>query len=200
MAKPETGVVNIRGKEYQTVALRVQKFREAHSEWTIDTEIVTRDADCVVMRARILDETGRLRGTGYSEEYRKSSQINRTSALENAETSAIGRALAACGFGGTEYASANEVQNAIQQQEAQKPDIPAGKPTDGAWDGMDPAQQQALQQIAATVGEYMESGDASGAYEYLERQNLAPEEKIALWTLLPSKTRTALKKAHQEAA
>ncbi len=46
--------------------------------------------------------------------------MKRTSALENAETSAIGRALAACGFAGTEYASADEVANAISQQKEQE--------------------------------------------------------------------------------
>lgn len=111
-----TGIVNIRGKEYQTVALRVQKFREAHPTWALTSEVLFRDADCVVMKSIIADETGRVLATGHAEEYRKSSQINGTSALENAETSAHGRALAALGIGGTEFASANEVQNAIQQQ------------------------------------------------------------------------------------
>ena len=115
-----TGVVNIRGKEYQTVALRVQKFREAHPSWSLTSEVLFRDADCVVMKSIIADETGRILATGHAEEYRKSSQINGTSALENAETSAHGRALAALGIGGTEFASANEVQNAIHQQ-AEKP-------------------------------------------------------------------------------
>jgi hypothetical protein len=68
------------------------------------------------MKSIIADETGRILATGHAEEYRKSSQINGTSALENAETSAHGRSLAALGIGGTEFASANEVQNAIHQQ------------------------------------------------------------------------------------
>jgi hypothetical protein len=68
------------------------------------------------MSAEIRNEDERLIATGHAEEYRKSSQINGTSALENCETSAIGRALAVAGFGGTEFASANEVQNAIHQQ------------------------------------------------------------------------------------
>jgi hypothetical protein len=96
-----TGIINIRGKEYQTVALRVQLFRERHPEHSLTTEIIGRDADCVVMRAIIADASERIIATGHSEEYRKSSQINKTSALENAETSAIGRALAAFGMGGT---------------------------------------------------------------------------------------------------
>ena len=111
-----TGIVNIRGKEYMTVALRVQKFREAYPTWSLTSEVLFRDSDCVVMKSIIADETGRILATGHAEEYRKSSQINGTSALENAETSAHGRSLAALGIGGTEFASANEVQNAIHQQ------------------------------------------------------------------------------------
>jgi hypothetical protein len=111
-----TGIVNIRGKEYMTVALRVQNFREVHPDWSIVTQIVHRDENEVVMVAAILDEQNRMIATGHAEEKRKASQINSTSALENCETSAIGRALAGAGFGGSEFASANEVQNAIQQQ------------------------------------------------------------------------------------
>ncbi len=99
-----------------TVALRVQKFREAYPTWSLTSEVLFRDSDCVVMKSIIADETGRVLATGHAEEYRKSSQINGTSALENAETSAHGRSLAALGIGGTEFASANEVQNAIHQQ------------------------------------------------------------------------------------
>jgi len=112
----QTGIINIRGKEYQTVALRVQLFRDKHPDHSLTTSVVCRDEECVVMQAAIGDTEGRIIAVGHAEEYRKSSQINRTSALENAETSAIGRALAAFGIGGTEFASANEVVNAIHQQ------------------------------------------------------------------------------------
>ena len=111
-----TGIVNIRGKEYQTVALRVQKFREQHPDWSIITALISRDAETVVMLASVMNDQNRIIATGHAEEFRSASQINSTSALENCETSAIGRALAAAGFGGTEFASANEVQNAIHQQ------------------------------------------------------------------------------------
>ena len=111
-----TGIVNIRGKEYQTVALRVQKFREAHPDWELSTEIIKADDVVVIMQARIYTDLGKCISTGHAEEFRAAGQINSTSALENAETSAIGRALAAAGWGGTEFASANEVQNAIHQQ------------------------------------------------------------------------------------
>jgi deoxycytidylate deaminase len=112
----DTGTVNIHGKQYKTVARRVQDFREQYPQYAILTELVHRDDTLVVMKAAIADESGRVIGTGYAEEVRASSNINRTSALENAETSAIGRALAAAGYAGTEYASADEVANAIGQQ------------------------------------------------------------------------------------
>jgi hypothetical protein len=110
------GKVNIHGKEYETVASRVQRFRTAHPDWQIYTEIIVADNDKVIMRCDICDNTGTHIASGHAEEVRAATQINRTSALENCETSAIGRALAGAGFGGTEFASANEVQNAIAQQ------------------------------------------------------------------------------------
>lgn len=126
MAK-DTGTVNIHGKEYKTVAARVQEFREKNGEtYNIVTEIVNADDQRVVMKASITfhePQTGlvQIMATGHAEEVRTSSQINRTSALENAETSAIGRALAAFGLAGTEYASADEVAQAITQQRAPAP-------------------------------------------------------------------------------
>jgi hypothetical protein len=109
------GIVNIRGKEYQTVALRVGKFREKYPDYTIETQLILQDEEKVIMKALIFDGDKML-ATGYAEEIRGSSNINQTSALENCETSAIGRCLAALGMAGTEYASADEVAGAISQQ------------------------------------------------------------------------------------
>jgi hypothetical protein len=98
--------------------LRVAEFRVDYpikDGWGIVTDAAF-DGDLVRVTAYICDPTDRIIATGIAEEKRGSSQINRTSALENCETSAIGRALAAAGYGGSEYASANEVENAIQQQ------------------------------------------------------------------------------------
>lgn len=113
--KKET--VTIHGKEYETVASRVQRFREQHPDWTIYTKLVERTSDDVVMKASIKDEKGRTIATGHAEERREANTINRTSALEVCETSAIGRALAAFGLAGTEYASADEVAQAVVQQD-----------------------------------------------------------------------------------
>lgn len=115
------GTISIHGREYKTVALRVQEFREnfpLSSGWSLRSEIISLDSDKVVMRALVVSPDDKIVATGYAEEYRNASKINATSALENCETSALGRALAACGYGGSEYASANEVQGAIATQEA----------------------------------------------------------------------------------
>lgn len=121
MAKKDTGVVTIHGKEYKTVALRVAEFRNEYTikdGWGIVTTLIHHDADTVVMKAEIVSPTGMVVGTGHGEEKRSASQINRTSAMENAETSAIGRCLAtvSAGLQGTEFASADELTNALRQQ------------------------------------------------------------------------------------
>lgn len=113
--KSDTGIINIRGRQYKTVALRVTEFRRQFPAWTIKTEIVEITPERVLIRAEVLDETGRLLADGYAEEDRASSQINRVSAVENCQTSAIGRALACFGFVGSEFASEEEIANAKQQ-------------------------------------------------------------------------------------
>ena len=75
------------------------------------------DATRIVAQVRIFDEQGRIRGSGVAEEFREASRINKTSAMENCETSAFGRALASMGYGGDmAYASAEEVVNAMNTE------------------------------------------------------------------------------------
>ena len=186
----DTGIVNIHGKEYQTVAYRVGKFREIHGlDFSLVTEIVTRNEECVVMKATI-SRGGVVIATGHAEEYRKSSQINKTSALENAETSAIGRALAAMGLGGSEFASADEVAQAIVQQSKG-----VHKPTDGAWDHISPERAKVIRQTADQIRAKLEDGKDFDAYGLLETSNFETEEKVAIWTLFDSKERRRLKEA-----
>lgn len=116
MSTTKQGVVNIKGKEYKTVALRVQEFREQYKGYCLTTEVIQLDPEQCVIKASVLSDTDRVVATGLAQEFRKASQINGTSYVENCETSAIGRALACLGLGGTEFASANEVLNAIHQQ------------------------------------------------------------------------------------
>ncbi len=116
------GVIHLHGRQYKTVSLRVHEFREQHpidEGWAITTKLVHCDAETVLFRASILDPQGREIAIGFAEEKRTARGINSTSALENCETSAIGRALAAAGYAGTEYASADELVSALNQQQQQ---------------------------------------------------------------------------------
>jgi hypothetical protein len=186
----DSGKVKIHGREYETVASRVGRFRELAHDWCIATEILHRDDEVVVVKASILDEKGSLKATGHAEEKRASSQINKTSALENAETSAIGRALAALGYAGTEFASADEVANAITQQKAG-----IHKPSDGALESLEPDMQIHVQDVADEVKLKVVKGDVKGAYEWLQAANLEADAKVACWSLIqPAHIRTAITK------
>lgn len=116
---------NIKGRQYTTVATRVEIFRKHFgSDASLETEMIAAPDPYVRVRAIIRDAEGRVLATGMAEENRELGNINKTSALENCETSAVGRALAALGLHGGEYASAGEVQNAIAQQEAPRKNPP----------------------------------------------------------------------------
>lgn len=189
----DTGIVTIHGKEYQTVAFRVSKFRELHPSWSLTTEVLYRDFDVVVMKASILDDTGRLVATGHAEEFRADGKINKTSALENAETSAIGRALATLGLGGTEFASADEVARAVSGDKPSSETINARKI---AFDILHQKQQDRLRRVAELIKQAASTQDQ---LDIINKEYLDNDEKAALWYLLDSKTRSALK-AMKEAA
>lgn len=111
--------ISIKGKQYATVAARVQAFRELCPDGSITTEIISMADGVVLMQSTVKDETGKILATGYAQEKETASMINKTSFVENCETSAIGRALAMIGLGSEEnIASSQEVSAAISQQEA----------------------------------------------------------------------------------
>lgn len=106
-----------KGKFYADVAGRVQAFRELCPNGSISTEVVRLDGDMCVIKATVCDEEGRVLGTGHAYERESSTQINRTSFIENCETSAVGRALGMIGIGSeTSMATAEEMVNALNQQ------------------------------------------------------------------------------------
>ena len=109
--------ISIHGKDYATVALRLAVARRnLGAKLRIETEIVSIDKDTVVCKATVT-VAGNVIATGLAEERRAASRINQTSALENCETSAVGRALAFCGITNDTIASAEEVAAAIEQQD-----------------------------------------------------------------------------------
>lgn len=113
--------INIKGKEYVPVTERVKEFRKQYPNYKLLTEIVHYDENSVIMVAKIYDQDGRPIATGHAQEDRNSSNINKTSYVENCETSAVGRAIGMIGIGiDASMASAEEVANAVERQEALK--------------------------------------------------------------------------------
>ena len=111
---------NIKGKEYAEVNQRVKAFRTLYPEGFITTEILCREGGLCIIKATVghyADGKSVILATGTAYEKEGSSHINRTSYIENCETSAVGRALGMAGFGiDTSIASADEMNNALLQQ------------------------------------------------------------------------------------
>jgi len=111
--------VKIHGKSYALVSTRLAYARRVlGSLLDLKTTIIHHDDKKVIVQVDAYISDIHV-STGLSEEYRSFSKINNTSALENAETSACGRALAFLGFASDSVASAEEVSLAIEQQDRQ---------------------------------------------------------------------------------
>lgn len=109
--------VNIKGKEYVEVNERVKYFRQNFKGWSIETELISNSNGVCDFKAIIKDENGVVKSTGHAYEKESSSYINKTSYIENCETSAVGRALGFLGIGiDTSIASGDEVTNAVNNQ------------------------------------------------------------------------------------
>lgn len=117
-------MTDIKGKKYAEVNQRVKAFRMLFPDGFIKSEIVSIENGICVMKARVgyyVVESDKLmeviigEGTAYEKE--DSSFINKTSYIENCETSAVGRALGMAGIGmDAEIASVEEQQNAMLNQ------------------------------------------------------------------------------------
>lgn len=109
--------INIKGKEYITVNERVKYLRENYKNYKIDTQILNLTDKSIIIKAEIRDENNNIVSSGIAMEKEGTSYINKTSHIENCETSAVGRALGFLGIGIDEsIASADEVTNAINNQ------------------------------------------------------------------------------------
>jgi hypothetical protein len=117
-------------ENYETVAQRLQKFWAAHPEGRIETQLAQAGENFWVFRAAIYAtraDTVPI-ATGHAHEVIGASNINRTSALEVCETSAVGRALALAGWAGQQIASAEEVGRAQKRATERKPSAPSPAP------------------------------------------------------------------------
>ena len=132
--------IDIKGKPYVEVSERILFFRENYKNFALVSEIVSIEDGVIIMKATVYDPEGNQKATGFAYEKEDSTFINKTSYVENCETSAWGRALANFGIGITSVASADEVINAIENQKEKRPDsrssgetVPIGKHKDKLW-------------------------------------------------------------------
>lgn len=118
--------VKIRDKEYVEVNERLKAFRSLpeYKGYSLESDIISLENGVITIKATIKDADGRIIATGLAQEKESSSFINKTSFVENCETSAWGRALGNLGIGiDTSVASAEEVENAINNQNPKEPTI-----------------------------------------------------------------------------
>lgn len=109
--------INIKGKEYVMVNERILEFKKQHPDGSIITELLTNTDGVVIFKASVIIGD-RVMAVGHAYEKENSTFINKTSYIENCETSSVGRALGIFGIGiGESLASAEEVNNAIAQQD-----------------------------------------------------------------------------------
>jgi len=128
MSKYKFKTTNIRGNTYVQVHERIKFFRQEsqYKNWCISTEFPMLTADEALCRCSIIDRDGIVVAVGHAHEVKTSSNVNKTSYVENCETSAIGRALGIMGIGiDDSIASGDEVEMALAQQ--QQPAAPAPK-------------------------------------------------------------------------
>ena len=120
----EMKTINIKGKEYVTVNERIKAFRNTYKDYSLVTDIIEMSDNHCVMKASILDPQGKVVATGYARETVSKSPINKFAFVENAETSAWGRALGNFGIGvDTAICSAEELLQKISQEETAKVEL-----------------------------------------------------------------------------
>ena len=122
----EIQTTEIKGNQYAAVSERIKAFRKLYPEGFICTDLISNENGVCIIKATVgyKDELGErfVLGTGMAYEKEGSSFINKTSYIENCETSAVGRALGMCGLGiDADVASYDEVATATVNQEAEKP-------------------------------------------------------------------------------
>ena len=162
---------NIRGKQYVEVNERIKFFRqeEQYKNWGILTEFPVLDSEQCLCLCTITTPEGQIVAQGHAHEEKSSSNINKTSYVENCETSAVGRALAMLGIGiDTSIASANEVSDAIAKQDA-SPAAPTENIMDKAVTYIkgQANKQKAFDSIITKYGEQLSEKQVAGLKKFV---------------------------------
>ena len=162
---------NIRGKQYVEVNERIKFFRqeEQYKNWGILTEFPVLDSEQCLCLCTITTPDGQIVAQGHAHEEKASSNINKTSYVENCETSAVGRALAMLGIGiDASIASANEVQDAIAKQDA-SPSAPTENIMDKAvtYIKSQTNKQKAFDSIITKYGDQLSEKQVAGLKKFV---------------------------------
>ncbi len=111
--------VDIKGKKYVLVVDRIAYFNETYPKGSITTQLLSKPEDTtIVVKATVMPDVEAMRTfNGHSQAVIGQGMVNKTAALENAETSAVGRALAMMGIGIIEsVASADEMAKSMEPE------------------------------------------------------------------------------------
>jgi hypothetical protein len=176
---------DIKGKDYAEVNQRIKAYRMVEPDGAIIPEIVKLENGVCVMKATILNSDGKVLAIGHAYEKEDSSFINKTSYIENCETSAVGRALGMCGFGiDTSIASYEEVANAIENQ---KPKAPKQEQTKVEVMTLEKAKEMTFE----AKGKVYKVGECSNEQLFYLRDNAKNEELLdAVKLVLIDKAKT----------
>ena len=149
--------------DYETVEVRLEKFIKDHADFRIATELEVVEKDRYIVKAYLYKTSSDsvAWSTGYAEEKITDRGVNATSALENCETSAIGRALANAGYASKGKRPSREEMSKVV---AAKPPKPAVQDLEAAIRKADaePAEQDYW---TTPVGQYNKVVDAPVTFE-----------------------------------
>ena len=174
-ANEKLTALDIKGKDYIPVNERIKAFRFIYPRGQILTEIIGLENGICTMKAEVYDDNGKLLATGHGQEKEGSTFINKTSFIENCETSCIGRTLGSLGIGlDNGFASYEEVANAkVQQGE----NLDRKTISKEEWEKL--KQMYSKEEIKAMYTELNISKGTDIPKEYFDRKKKEWDEKFA---------------------